>query len=90
MTQVVKNNELTCSTDAVFQMWSSVRVAALVVVALVAVTEATYSKKPPSYPRPAPCYPQVKYVTHYQTQVQEVSRRSSSLVTEWSYSLATE
>ena len=54
-------------------MWSNVRVAAVVVVALLAVAEASYPRPAPSYHAPAPCYPETKYVTQYQTQVKEVS-----------------
>lgn len=50
-------------------MWSSARVVtAVVVVALLAVAAAE-----PGYPQPTPCYPETRYVTKYQTQLQEVS-----------------
>ena len=50
-------------------MWSSARVmAAVVVAALLAVAVAE-----PSYPQPTPCHPVIRYVTKYQTQLQEVS-----------------
>lgn len=62
---------LLCAKVEVLQMWSSARVvAAVVVVALLAVAAAE-----PGYPQPTPCYPITKYVTHYQTQLQQVSSR---------------
>lgn len=62
-----------------FQMWFSMRVAAVVVVFLAAAATATYPPPAPAYQpppvyKPPPCYPETKYVTHYQTQVQQVSR----------------
>lgn len=63
-------------------MRSSMRVAAVVVLLFAAAT-GTPSYPPPApvyepapvYQKPAPCYPEVKYVTQYQTKVQQVSRR---------------
>ncbi|XP_045104376.1 LOW QUALITY PROTEIN: uncharacterized protein LOC123499910 [Portunus trituberculatus] len=67
----LQNHDTTPGSSEECKMWSNVRVAAVVVVALLAVAEASYLAAP-SYHRPAPCYPETKYVTQYQTQVKEV------------------
>lgn len=62
-------------------MWCSMRVATLVVVLLAAASASpsypapSYGPPAPSYgpPPPPPCYPETKYVTQYQTKVQQVS-----------------